>query len=81
MVNLTVLNSRQYCVVMDALDEAGKPRLGYRELRKGPQSFFLQPGMEVLYKHDHISIIFKACQSWRGGGGGGVIFYFCPSTL
>lgn len=48
VVNLTVLNSRQFCVVMDAVDKgSGRPRLGYKELRKGPQSFFLRPGEQL----------------------------------
>lgn len=44
-VNVTVLNSRQYCIVVDPVDEAtGKTQLGKRELRKGEKSFFLRPG-------------------------------------
>jgi major vault protein len=43
-VPITTLNSRQYCVVVDPVDEAGKNQLGKRELRKGEGSFFLRPG-------------------------------------
>ena len=44
-VNITTLNSRQYCVVLDPVQAStGKPALGMRELRKGERSFFLLPG-------------------------------------
>jgi len=44
-VDVVVLSSRQYCVIVDPVDtETGKPRLGTRELRKGELSFFLRPG-------------------------------------
>ena len=41
-VTVTTLNNRQYCVVLDPLVN-GKAQYGKKELRKGPQSFFLQP--------------------------------------
>jgi major vault protein len=37
------LTNRQYCVVLDYLLD-GKPQLGKKELRKGPLTFFLNPG-------------------------------------
>jgi major vault protein len=43
-VHVTTLSNRQYCVVLDPLDEGGNPRLGQRELRKGEATFFLHPG-------------------------------------
>jgi major vault protein len=43
-VPITTLNSRQYCVVVDPVDEHGRNQLGKRELRKGEGSFFLRPG-------------------------------------
>jgi len=47
-VQLTTLDSRQYCVVLDPVDPAtGKPRLGMRELRKGECAFFLNPGEKL----------------------------------
>lgn len=48
-VPVTILNDRQYCIVLDPLDEKGKPQLGKREVRKGRTSFFLHPG-ESLQK-------------------------------
>jgi len=38
------LTSRQFCTVVDPVDENGKPQLGQRKLLKGPTHFFLQPG-------------------------------------
>eukprot|EP01127_Copromyxa_protea_P008709 TRINITY_DN19_c0_g1_i1.p1 TRINITY_DN19_c0_g1~~TRINITY_DN19_c0_g1_i1.p1 ORF type:complete len:829 (+),score=251.60 TRINITY_DN19_c0_g1_i1:25-2487(+) len=43
-VSVTTLTSRQYCVVLDPIDEKGHNQLGKRELRKGEASFFLNPG-------------------------------------
>ncbi|XP_075264783.1 major vault protein-like isoform X2 [Convolutriloba macropyga] len=44
IINITTLNNRQYCVVMDPVDDKGKPQLGQKKLIKGEISFFLQPG-------------------------------------
>jgi len=43
-VRITTLTNRQYCVVLDPIGADGKPELGKRILRKGPVSFFLNPG-------------------------------------
>jgi major vault protein len=44
-VQLTTLNNRQYCVVLDPVDRvSGRNQLGKRELRKGELTFFLRPG-------------------------------------
>jgi major vault protein len=44
-VKLTVLNNRQYCVVLDPVDpKTGKQLFGQKELRRGPTAFFLRPG-------------------------------------
>jgi major vault protein len=42
-VPITTLTSRQYCVVVDPVEQ-GRNQLGKRELRKGEVSFFLRPG-------------------------------------
>jgi major vault protein len=46
-VPITTLTTRQYCVVLDAVDAHGKNQLGKRELRKGEGSFFLRPGEKL----------------------------------
>jgi major vault protein len=44
-VPVTILSSREYAVIIDPVDpKTGKPKLGFRELRKGEASFFLRPG-------------------------------------
>jgi len=43
-VPITTLTSRQYCVVVDPVDDHGRNQLGKRELRIGEGSFFLRPG-------------------------------------
>ena len=45
MVNLTVLKQHQYCVVLDPVGFDGRSHLGMKEIRVGPRTFFLQPGM------------------------------------
>lgn len=48
IVNITILNSKQYCLVLNPYDhKVGKNRLGAVELRKGENSFFLYPGEEL----------------------------------
>ncbi|XP_070582519.1 major vault protein-like [Erythrolamprus reginae] len=44
IINITTLNSCQYCVVCDPLGVDGKPQLGQKKVIKGEISFFLQPG-------------------------------------
>merc|ERR1712137_346044 len=43
-VAITILNNRQYCVILDPLDNKGKPQLGKKILVKGEDFFFLRPG-------------------------------------
>ncbi|XP_068099908.1 major vault protein [Hyperolius riggenbachi] len=47
IVDITTLNSRQYCVVLDPVGADGKPQLGQKKVVKGEKSFFLLPG-EIL---------------------------------
>jgi len=47
IVNITTLNNRQYCVVLDPVGADGKPQLGQKKLVKGEKSFFLQPGEKL----------------------------------
>lgn len=44
VVDVTTLNSRQYCVIMDPVGADGKPQLGQKRVVKGERSFFLMPG-------------------------------------
>ena len=47
VVNLTVLKSHQYAVVLEPIGDDNKNRLGCRELRIGPKTFFLHPGTQA----------------------------------
>jgi major vault protein len=42
-VRAQVLSKRQYCVVLNPINEKGERLIGKRELRRGPLTFFLQP--------------------------------------
>ncbi|XP_055050311.2 major vault protein [Misgurnus anguillicaudatus] len=44
VVDVTTLNSRQYCVILDPVGHDGKPQLGQKRVVKGERSFFLRPG-------------------------------------
>ena len=44
MVNITTLTNRQYCIILDPVDDKGVPQLGRRRLMRGEKSFFLMPG-------------------------------------
>ncbi|XP_007424389.1 major vault protein [Python bivittatus] len=45
IINITTLNSCQYCVICDPVGLIdGKPQLGQKKVMKGEISFFLQPG-------------------------------------
>eukprot|EP00994_Dinema_validum_P008082 NODE_70_length_2800_cov_54.990185_g44_i0.p1 GENE.NODE_70_length_2800_cov_54.990185_g44_i0~~NODE_70_length_2800_cov_54.990185_g44_i0.p1 ORF type:complete len:869 (+),score=259.39 NODE_70_length_2800_cov_54.990185_g44_i0:66-2609(+) len=47
IVNITILTKPKYCVVLNACDQNGKCQLGSREVRRGPCTFFLQPGEQL----------------------------------
>ncbi|XP_059146176.1 major vault protein-like isoform X2 [Physella acuta] len=47
VVNITTLNNRQYCIILDPVDSQGKPQLGQKKLVKGEKSFFLMPGEKL----------------------------------
>jgi major vault protein len=73
-VTLTSLNNRQYCIVLDPLDEDGINQLGRRELRKGECSFFLNPGerLEGGVQNVHVlseeeALLLKAIEHFKDG--------------
>ena len=47
IINVTTLNSRQYAIILNPIDNDGKPQLGKKRLVKGEKSFFLQPGEKL----------------------------------
>jgi len=69
-VKITLLNNRQYCVVLDPWKD-GKPRLGQKELRKGESTFFLKPGerleagiQPVIVLGEEESLLLKAKENF-----------------
>lgn len=47
VVNITTLTNRQYCVILDPVDDKGNPQFGRKKLVKGEKSFFLMPGEKL----------------------------------
>lgn len=73
-VSLTSLNNRQYCIVLDPVDEHGNNQLGRRELRKGETSFFLNPnerlegGVKSIYVlGEEEALLLTALEKFKDG--------------
>jgi major vault protein len=56
-VPITTLNNRQYCIVLDPVGGDGKPQFGKKELRRGPQQFFLQPGERLEKSIQNVNVL------------------------
>lgn len=72
LVNITTLNNRQYCVIVNPLGDDGKPQLGKRKLVKGDKSFFLRPGeslergiQDIYVLSEEEGLILKANESFK----------------
>ena len=70
-VNITTLNNRQYCVIVNPIGEKGKPQLGAKKLVKGEKSFFLQPGealedgiQEVFILGENEGVVLRANEAF-----------------
>jgi len=75
VVNISVLNNRQYSVIVDPMGSDGKNKLGQRKLVKGEKSFFLQPGesmeqgiQEVYILGEDEALICKANEAFVDEG-------------
>lgn len=74
---LIVLTRKQYCVVLNAWDDAGRQQMGRKELRRGEMSFFLKPGEElesgkvndVLVLNDDEALLLKANEPFEDDQG------------
>ena len=76
VVNITTLNNRQYCVLLDFVDEKGRPQLGGRKLIKGDKSFFLMPGerlekgiQNVFVLGENEGLVLRASETFTDGVG------------
>ncbi|CAF0946336.1 unnamed protein product [Didymodactylos carnosus] len=74
-VMVTALNSRQYCVILDAVGKNGKPQLGKKQLVKGEKTFFLQPGerlakgiQDVYVLEEDEGLILKCTEAFKEDG-------------
>jgi len=74
VVNITSLNNRQYCVILDPADAQGKPQLGQKKLVKGEKSFFLLPGeklekgiQNVYILGEEEGLVLRATESFMEG--------------
>lgn len=72
VVNITTLNNRQYCVVLDPVDDKGRPQLGRKKLIKGERSFFLMPGerlekgiQNVYVMGENEGLILRALENFK----------------
>lgn len=78
VVGITTLNNRQYAVIVNPVDEEGKPQLGRRKLVKGHASFFLMPGeqlergiQDVYCLGEDEGLILRAQEAFEDEGGQG----------
>ncbi|KAL7061318.1 hypothetical protein AAHC03_010078 [Spirometra sp. Aus1] len=74
IVSPIVLNSNNYCVICDPVDDKGVPRMGKRVLIRGEKSFFLMPGetlddgiKNVYVLGQNEGIILRAMESFQDG--------------
>lgn len=74
VVNINTLSNRQYCVILDPVDEKGRPQMGRKKLVKGEKSFFLMPGerlergiQNVYVLGEDEGLILRANESFKDG--------------
>ncbi|XP_023932738.1 major vault protein [Lingula anatina] len=77
VVDITTLSSRQYCVILDPVDDDGKPQLGKKKLVKGEKSFFLMPGesleegiQDVYILGEDEGLILRSTELFKDAGAG-----------
>jgi len=70
-VNAVVLNNRQFCYILDPVDESGKNQFGRKELKKGEATFFLKPFerlekgiQDVIVLADDEALLLKAVENF-----------------
>lgn len=79
-VDITALGNREWCIVINPVDDLGQPRLGMREVRKGRTSFFLHPGesleegiQEIYVLSDQEALLLRAVEVFNEVEGDNVI--------
>lgn len=79
-VKITTLGDREWCIVVNPIDENGKPQLGMQEVRQGRISFFLHPGeslengiQKVYVLGEQEALLLKAKEAFSEGEGDNLI--------
>ena len=79
-VKITTLGDREWCIVVNPVDESGKPQLGMREVRQGRTSFFLHPGesleggiQQIYVLGEQEALLLRAKEAFTEGSGEQVI--------
>jgi major vault protein len=79
-VEITTLSDREWCIVVNPIDESGKPQLGMREVRQGRTSFFLHPGeflengiQNVYVLGEQEALLLRAREAFNEGDGNNII--------
>lgn len=54
--DLVSLTNRQWCIILNPVNEAGEPQMGHRKLVRGEANFFLQP-QEVIEKQQYTQVL------------------------
>jgi len=79
-VKITTLGDREWCIVLNPIDEDGKPQLGMQEVRQGRISFFLHPGeslengiQKVYVLGEQEALLLKAKEAFSEGEGDNLI--------
>lgn len=79
-VEITTLSDREWCIVVDPIDDSGKPQFGMQEVRQGRTSFFLHPGeslengiQKVYVLGERESLLLRAKEAFTEGEGENII--------
>lgn len=79
-VAIATLGDREWCIVVNPIDDLGKPQLGLREVRFGRNSFFLHPGellesgiQKVYVLGEQEALLLRAREAFNEGEGNQVI--------
>ena len=71
-IDAVILNNRQYCYILDPVDDKGKNQYGTKELKTGECTFFLKPFeslengiQDVIVLADDEALLLKAVENYK----------------
>lgn len=74
MEDIITLTNRQYCIILDPVDDKMRPQLGRKKLIRGEKSFFLMPGesleqgiQDVYVLSENEGLILRATEEYKDG--------------